>query len=43
MSGLFHLKGYGGMTRKFKMYVRRGGLDHDYVCKEGGGSEKKNV
>ncbi len=28
----------GGMTGKFNLYVKRGGgLDHNYVCKEGGG------
>ncbi len=30
------------MTGKFKMYIRSGGLDHNYVCKEGR-SEKKNM
>ncbi len=25
------------MTEKFKMYVRRGVLDNNYVCKERGG------
>ncbi len=31
------------MTGKVKMYVRRAGLDHNYVRKEGGGPRKKYV
>ena len=33
--GLFHLKGYEGMTGKFKMYVKMGGPRKKNVCKEG--------